>query len=77
MDIDRDIANKLQFCNNRNVNNNLSENDTQDLAPNFRWTNGFKYRFFFSNQSRESNGMAAFKRNVLSFIPSMMHQCLI
>ena len=28
MDIDRDIANKLQFCNKRNVNNNLSENDT-------------------------------------------------
>ena len=38
---DIDISNKLLFCKDRNVKYNLKENDTQDLVPNSRWTNGF------------------------------------
>ena len=40
------ISNKLLFCKDRNINCNLRKNDTQDLAPNFRRTNGFKCSFF-------------------------------
>ena len=52
--------------------------DTQDHVPDFSRTDGFKYSFFFSrvvdewnglpNHIRESNSIATFKRNVLSFI---------
>ena len=42
---DIEISNKLLFCKDRNINYNLRKNDTQDLAPNFCRTNGFKYSF--------------------------------
>ena len=48
------------------------------LVPNFSRTDGFKYSFFFNrivnewsglpNHIRESNSIATFKKNVLSFI---------
>ena len=53
------------------------KNDTQDLVPNFSRTDGFKYSFFnhvvdewngLTNHIRESNSIATFQRNVLSFI---------
>ena len=56
---------------------NLRKNDTQDLVPNVSRTDGFKYGFFncvvdewngLPNHIRESNSIATFKRNVLSFI---------
>ena len=74
---DIDISNKLIFCKDRNTGYNLRKNDTQDLVPNFSRTDGFKYSFFnrvvdewngLPNHIRESNSIATFKRNVLSFI---------
>ena len=74
---DIDISNKLIFCKDRNTGYNLRKNDTQDLVPNFSRTDGFKYSFFnrvvdewngLPNHVRESNSIATFKRNVLSFI---------
>ena len=71
------ISNKLLFCKDGNINRNLRKNETQDLAPNFKRTNGFKYSIFnrvvhewnsLPNHIRESNSIAAFKRNVLNFI---------
>ena len=47
------------------------------LVPNFSRTNGFKYSFFnrivnewygLPNHIRESNSIATFKKNVLSFV---------
>ena len=56
----------------------MRKNDTQDHVPDFSRTDGFKYSFFFNrvvdewnglpNHIRESNSIATFKRNVLSFI---------
>ena len=55
----------------------MRKNDTQDLVPNFSKADGFKYSFFnrvvrewngLPNHIRESNSIATFKRNVLSFI---------
>ena len=74
---DIDISNKLIFCKDRNTGYNSRKNDTQDLVPNFSRTDGFKYSFFnrvvdewngLPNHIRESNSIATFKRNVLSFI---------
>ena len=74
---DIDISNKLIFCKDRNTGYNLRKNDTQDLVPNFSRTDGFKYSFFnrivnewngLPNHIRESNSIATFKKNVLSFI---------
>ena len=74
---DIDISNKLIFCKDRNTGYKLRKNDTQDLAPNFSRTDGFKYSFFnrvvnewngLPNHIRESNSIATFKKNVLSFI---------
>ena len=65
--------NKLIFCKDRNTGYNVRKNDTQDLSR----TDGFKYSFFnrvvdewngLPNHIRESNSIATFKRNVLSFI---------
>ena len=74
---DIDISNKLIFCKDRNIGYNLRKNYTQDLVPNFSRTDGLKYSFFnrvvdewngLPNHIRESNSIATFKRNVLSFI---------
>ena len=74
---DIDIWNKLIFCKDRNIGYNLRKNDSQDLVPNFSRTDCFKYSFFnrvvdewngIRNHIRESNSIATFKRNVLSFI---------
>ena len=74
---DNDISNILIFCKDKNTGYNLTRNDTQDLVPNFNRTDGFKYSFFncvvdewngLPNHIRESNSIATFKRNVLSFI---------
>ena len=74
---DIDVSNKLIFCKDRNTGYNLRENDTQDLVPNFSRNDGLKYSFFnrvvdewngSPNHTRESNSIATFKRNVLSFI---------
>ena len=56
----------------------MRKNDTQDHVSDFSRTDGFKYSFFFNrvvdewnglpNHIRESNSIATFKRNVLSFI---------
>ena len=55
----------------------MRKNDTQDLVPSFSRTDGFKYIFFngivnewngLPNHIRESNNIATFKKNVLSFI---------
>ena len=73
---DIDISNKLIFCKDRNTGYNLRKSDTQDLVPNFSRTDGFKYSFFnrvvdewngLPSHIRESNSIATFKRNVLSF----------
>ena len=67
----------LTFCKDRNIGYNFRKNDTQDFVPNFSRTDGFKYSFFnrvvdewngLPNHIRESNSIATFKRNVLSFI---------
>ena len=72
-----DISNKFIFCKDRNTGYNLRKNDAQDLVPNFGRTDSFKYSFFnrvlnewndLPNHIRESNSIATFKRNVLSFI---------
>ena len=56
---------------------NFRKNDTQDLVPDFSRTDGFKYSFFnrivnewsgLPSHIRESNSIATFKKNVLSFI---------
>ena len=74
---DIDISNKFIFCKDRNTGYNLRKNDTQDLVPNFSRTDGFKYSFLnrvvdewngLPNHIRESNSIATFKRNVLSFM---------
>ena len=71
------ISNMLILCKDRNTGYNLRKNDTQDLVPNFSRTGGFKYSFFnrivnewngLPNHIRESNSIATFKKNVLSFI---------
>ena len=55
----------------------MRKNDTQDIVPNFSRTDGLKYSFFnrvvdewngLPSHIRESNSIATFKRNVLSFI---------
>ena len=73
-----DISNKLIFCKDRNTGYNLRKNDTvQDLVPNFSRTDGLNTVFLnrvvdewngLPNYIRESNSIATFKRNVLSFI---------
>ena len=55
----------------------MRKNDTQDLVPNFSRTDGLNTVFLnrvvdewngLPNHIRESNSIATFKRNVLSFI---------
>ena len=68
---DIDISNKLIFCKNRNTGYNLRKNDTQILVPNSSRTNGLKFSAFnriVDEWNRESNSVATFKKNVLSFI---------
>ena len=63
---DIDIFIKPIFCKDRGMGYNLRKNDTQDLVPNVKRTNGLKYSF-----------LTVLLMNVLAYLITLENQIVL